>query len=143
LLDGADIGVVGEVHPRWHQKYELTAPAVVFEIDLSPLLETPLPAYAERSRFPAVVRDIALILPQQFEVQTLQDAFHAAAPAYVREIRLFDVYQGKGISPESKSLAFRVTMQDTQKTLADNDADAAVAILIQTATERFGAVLRG
>ncbi len=143
LLDGMDIGVVGEIHPRWHQKYELTTPAVVFEIDLAPLLETPMPAYAERSRFPAVIRDIALILPQQFEVQTLQDAFREVAPAYVREIRLFDVYQGKGISPESKSLAFRVTMQDTQKTLADNDADAAVATLIQTATERFGAVLRG
>jgi phenylalanyl-tRNA synthetase beta chain len=143
LLDGMDIGVIGEIHPRWHQKYELTTPAVVFEIDLAPLLETPMPAYAERSRFPAVIRDIALILPQQFEVQTLQDAFREVAPAYVREIRLFDVYQGKGISPESKSLAFRVTMQDTQKTLADNDADAAVATLIQTATERFGAVLRG
>jgi len=143
LLEGVEIGVVGEIHPRWHQKYELTAPAVVFEIELAALLETPLPVFVEPSRFPTVVRDIALILPQQFAVQALQDAFRAVAPAYVREIRLFDVYQGKGISPESKSLAFRVTMQDTHKTLADNDAEAAVALLIQTAAERFGAVLRG
>jgi phenylalanyl-tRNA synthetase beta chain len=143
LLDGAPIGVLGEIHPRWQQKYGLTVPAVVFEADLASLLQAPLPAYEERSRFPAVVRDIALILPQHFEVQALQDALCAAAPAYVQKIQLFDVYQGKGISPESKSLAFRVTMQDTRKTLADSDADAAMALLLQTASERFGAVLRG
>lgn len=143
LLDGAAIGVIGEIHPRWHQKYELTAPAVIFEVDLAPLLAMALPAYQERSRFPAVTRDIALVLPQQCAVQELQDALRAAAPAYVREIRLFDVYQGKGIAPESKSLAFRVVMQDTQKTLADSDADTAVAQLVQVATERFDAVLRG
>jgi phenylalanyl-tRNA synthetase beta chain len=145
LLDGNEIGVIGEIHPRWRQKYELAAiggGAVVFEIDLAPLLETPLPAYAEVSRFPAVVRDIALVLPLQCEVQALQAALAAAAPAYVREIRLFDVYQGKGIAPESKSLAFRVTMQDTQKTLADSDADTAIASLLKTAQERFGAQLR-
>jgi phenylalanyl-tRNA synthetase beta chain len=142
LLDDAEIGVLGEIHPRWRQKYELADPAVVFEIDLAPLLETPMPAYAEVSRFPAVVRDIALVLPLQCEVQALQAALAAAAPAYVREIRLFDVYQGKGIAPESKSLAFRVTMQDTQKTLADSDADAAIASLLKTAQERFGARLR-
>lgn len=142
LLDDKEIGVIGEIHPRWRQKYELADPAVVFEINLTPLLETPLPAYAEVSRFPAVVRDIALVLPLQCEVQALQAALAAAAPAYVREIRLFDVYQGKGIAAESKSLAFRVTMQDTQKTLADSDADAAIASLLKTAQERFGAQLR-
>ncbi len=145
LLDGAEIGVLGEIHPRWRQKYELATMgggAVVFEFDLAPLLATPMPAYAEVSRFPAVVRDIALVLPLQCEVQALQAALAAAAPAYVREIRLFDVYQGKGIAPESKSLAFRVTMQDTQKTLADSDADTAIASLLKIAQERFGAQLR-
>ncbi|MDP1606515.1 MAG: phenylalanine--tRNA ligase subunit beta [Rhodocyclaceae bacterium] len=142
LLDGESIGVVGEIHPRWHQKYELAAAVVVFEIDLAPFLAAPFPTYQEPSRFPAVVRDIALILPQQCAVAALQDALLAAAPAYVREIRLFDLYQGKGIAPDAKSLAFRVTMQDTQKTLADHDADAAVAQLVKTATEQFGAQLR-
>jgi phenylalanyl-tRNA synthetase beta chain len=143
VLNGEAIGVIGEIHPRWHQKYELTAPAIVFEVDLAALLSKPMPAYQERSRFPAVTRDIALVVPQSCQVQALSDAMRAAAPDYVREIRLFDVYQGKGIAPESKSLAFRVVMQDTQKTLADNDADTAVARLIQVATERFGAALRG
>jgi phenylalanyl-tRNA synthetase beta chain len=143
LLDGAEIGLVGEIHPRWKQKYELTDATVVFEIDLAPLLATPLPAYAEVSRFPAVVRDIALVVPQQCEVAALHAALRAAAPDYVREIRLFDVYQGKGVAADCKSLAFRIAMQDTRKTLADSDADAAMASLLAAAQARFGAVLRG
>jgi phenylalanyl-tRNA synthetase beta chain len=143
LLDGIAIGVIGEIHPRWQQKYELSAPAVAFEIELASLLASPMPAYRESSRFPAVVRDIAIVLPQSSELQPLLEAMRAAAPAYVREIRLFDVYQGKGIAPESKSLAFRVSMQDTQKTLADSDADAAIECLLAVAKESFGAQLRG
>ena len=142
LLDGNAIGVIGEIHPRWKQKYELSAPAVVFEIDLAPLLATSMPAYAEVSRFPAVVRDIALVVPQHCEVGALQAALHAAAPAYVREIQLFDVYQGKGIAADCKSLAFRVAMQDTRKTLADADADAVMASLLAAAQAGFGAQLR-
>jgi phenylalanyl-tRNA synthetase beta chain len=142
LLGGQAIGVVGEIHPRWKQQYELANPAVVFEIDLAPMLETPLPAYAEVSRFPAVVRDIALVVPQQCEVAALEQALRAAAPDYVREIQLFDVYQGKGIAAECKSLAFRVAMQDTRKTLADSDADTALASMLAAAQAGFGAVLR-
>jgi len=142
LLAGAEIGVVGEIHPRWKQKYELAQPAALFEIDLAALLETPLPAYAEVSRFPAVVRDIALVVPQQCETGALHAALLKAAPEYVREIQLFDVYQGKGIAADCKSLAFRVAMQDTRKTLADSDADAALASLLAAAQTQFGARLR-
>ena len=142
LLDGREIGVIGELHPRWKQKYELDDAAIVFEIDLAALLETPLPAYVEVSRFPAVVRDMALVVPQQCEVAALQAALRQAAPDYVREIQLFDVYQGKGVAAECKSLAFRVAMQDTRKTLADSDADAAMASLLAAAQACFGAVLR-
>ncbi|MDP1652274.1 MAG: phenylalanine--tRNA ligase subunit beta [Rhodocyclaceae bacterium] len=142
LLDGVAIGVVGEIHPRWQQQYELTDPAMLFEIDLAPLLVTPLPTYAEVSRFPAVVRDIALVVPVHCEVAALHDALRAAAPDYVREIQLFDVYQGKGIAADCKSLAFRVAMQDTRRTLADSDADAAMASLLAAAQARFGAQLR-
>ncbi len=142
LLDGQEIGVLGEIHPRWRQKYELGDPAVVFEIELAALLATPLPIYHELSRFPAVVRDIALVVPQQCEVAALLAALQAAAPGFVREIQLFDVYQGKGVAADCKSLAFRVAMQDTRRTLADSDADAALASLLAAAQARFGATLR-
>lgn len=142
LLEGAAIGYVGELHPRWKQKYELAESAAIFEIDLAALLVTPMPAYVEVSRYPAVVRDMALVVPQQCEVAALEQVLRAAAPDYVREIQLFDVYQGKGIAADCKSLAFRVTMQDTRRTLADSDAEAALASLLAAARARFGATLR-
>ena len=74
--------------------------------------------------------------------QALLEGLIAAAPTVVREVVLFDVYQGKGVDPGKKSLAFRVVMQDTEKTLADGEVDAAMVKLIETAAEKFAAKLR-
>ncbi len=141
-VKGEVIGLVGELHPRWVQKYELGAPPVVFELDIDAVLEQPLPNYQGVSRFPAVVRDLALVVGQEQPAQPLLEGLIAAAPAFVREVVLFDVYQGKGVDPGKKSLAFRVVMQDTEKTLADGEVDAAMVKLIETAAEKFAAKLR-
>jgi phenylalanyl-tRNA synthetase beta chain len=141
VLDGEHIGVIGELHPLWVQKYELGSAPVAFEVHLDALLVAQMPAYAEVSRFPSVVRDIALVLAQEQPLQPLIDALQSAAPAFVRGIELFDVFQGKGLPEGQKSLAFRVVMQDTGRTLADAEVDVAVAKLIETAS-RFGAALR-
>ena len=106
------------------------------------VLEQPLPNYQGVSRFPAVVRDLALVVGQEQPAQPLLEGLIAAAPTFVREVVLFDVYQGKGVDPGKKSLAFRVVMQDTEKTLADGEVDAAMVKLIETAAEKFAAKLR-
>jgi phenylalanyl-tRNA synthetase beta chain len=72
----------------------------------------------------------------------LTEALTAAAPAIVREIQLFDLYQGKGLEPNQKSLAYRILMQDTEKTLEDSEVEAAVARLVNAASRIFGAALR-
>ncbi|MDD5248470.1 MAG: phenylalanine--tRNA ligase subunit beta, partial [Rhodocyclaceae bacterium] len=142
IVDGAPVGVLGELHPLWVQKYELGAAPAVFEIDFDALLATPMPAYREVSRFPSVVRDIALVVAQGQALQPLLDALQGAAPAFVRGIELFDVFHGKGLPEGQKSLAFRVVMQDTERTLADAEVDIAVAQLIEIAKKHFGAALR-
>jgi phenylalanyl-tRNA synthetase beta chain len=136
------IGLSGELHPRWVQKYELDVAPAVFELDLDAVLEQPLPNYQGVSRFPAVVRDLALVVGQEQPARPLLEGLIAAAPAFVREVVLFDVYQGKGVDTGKKSLAFRVVMQDTEKTLADGEVDAAMVKLIETAAEKFAAKLR-
>lgn len=142
IVLGKVIGLVGELHPQWVQKYELgTAPAV-FELELDAVLQQPLPGYREVSRFPAVVRDLALVVDQELPVQPLLDGLIAAAPSIVRAVSLFDVYHGKGVEPEKKSLAFRVVMQDTEKTLSDGEVDAAMVKIIEAATQKFAAKLR-
>jgi phenylalanyl-tRNA synthetase beta chain len=143
MLDGRAIGLIGELHPLWTQKYELGASPVVFELDLEPLLARQLPAYREVSRYPAVIRDLALVMPQTLPARTVLDGLREQAPGIVREIALFDVYVGKGISDNEKSLAFRVVMQDTQKTLADAEVDAAMGALVDAASAKLGARLRG
>jgi phenylalanyl-tRNA synthetase beta chain len=147
LLNDEPIGVIGELHPRWQQKYELPLAPVVFEVDAAALQTRIVPAYEEISRFPAVVRDIALVVKQQVPAQDLIDAFiveKQANPAcrILQAIVLFDEYRGKGLENDEKSLAFRFTLQDTQTTLHDNNVDAAMNAFVAAASKKHGAKLR-
>ena len=142
-VDGKVVGFIGELHPVWVQRYELGTAPVVFELDLDVLLQSVTPAYAELSRFPAVTRDLALVVDQQVASGALLAGLQAVAPAIVQRIELFDQYQGKGVEPNRKSLAFRVVMQETQRTLEDTEVDAAMNALTRHAEEALGAKLRG
>ncbi|MCX7167054.1 MAG: phenylalanine--tRNA ligase subunit beta [Rhodocyclales bacterium] len=142
ILDGYPAGVLGELHPRWVQKYELGTAPVVFELELAALLATPFPRHVEVSRFPAVIRDLALVMPHSQPLAPLLAALRAAAPAIVRDVALFDVYQGKGLGESEKSLAFRIVMQDTQRTLEDAEVEAVIANLLAVVTRDFSASLR-
>ncbi len=143
LLNDQPIGLIGELHPEWVQKYELGAAPVVFELDMATLSQQTLPQYQAVPRFPSVVRDLALLVDVAQPLQTLLDTLRAEAPAIVRDIQLFDIYQGKGIVENKKSLAFHIVMQDTEKTLADVEADAAINHLLKIAAEKCAATLRG
>lgn len=143
LLDGHSVGFVGELHPVWVQRYDLGSAPVVFEVELDAALQSRMPAYREISRMPAVFRDLALVVGLDVTVARVIETLRAVAPEVVKDIALFDVYHGKGIDPDKKSLAFRVLMQDTQRTLEDAEVDAAVAVLVQQAETVLGARLRG
>jgi phenylalanyl-tRNA synthetase beta chain len=141
-LDGAPIGWVGELHPRWQQKYGLPLPAAVFELDLEALTQVPVPRYREVSKFPPVVRDRAVIVDEGVPARALLDEMDRIRPQFVQEIRVFDVFRGGGLGRGKKSLAFRVVMQDTARTLTDAEADAAMAQLTELLAAKFGAKLR-
>lgn len=141
-LDGQVIGCIGELHPELVQRYELGSAPVLFELDLEPLLEVPMPAHRTLSRQPSVRRDIALLLPRTTAASAVLDGLRSVAPGIVQEIALFDLYLGKGIADTEKSFAFRILMQDTERTLADAEVDAAVQELVSYAQREFGARLR-
>ncbi len=142
LVQDKPAGWVGELHPKWMQKYELPQPAILFELDVEPLLAFPLPRPRVPSRFPPVVRDIALVFDAGTPVQAVLDAIRAEKPAIVRSVRLFSLYRGAGLPQGKKSLAFRVVMQDTERTLTDAEADAACDALVALLGQRFSATLR-
>ena len=142
LLDGRDIGCLGELHPEWIQKYDLPQAAIVFEIDFSAVTAVNVPAYVEVSKFPPVIRDLAIVVDQSLALQTLLDALKGQLPALVQDVQLFDVYTGKGVPENKKSLAFRIVMQDTQRTLQDTEVDLAMQQLVSCLEQAFAAQLR-
>ena len=141
-VDGTTIGVMGEIHPEWVQKYELPTAPVAFEIELDALLKAHIPTFSEFSRQPCAVRDLAIVVDQKLDLQQVLDGLESAKPTIVQDIRLFDVYTGKGIESGKKSLAFRIVMQDTQRTLLDVEVDATVQQLIVYLQQSFAAQLR-
>lgn len=142
LLDGQAIGCIGELHPEWVQKYDLPQAPVVFEVDFAAVTAANVPAYTEVSKFPSVIRDLAVVVDQGLPLQTLFDALNNHLPDLVKDIQLFDIYAGKGVAENKKSLAFRIVMQDTQRTLLDSEVDAAVQQLVSCLEQAFGAQLR-
>ena len=140
-------GFIGELHPRLQQTLELPLAPVVFEMDARCLQQRYLPAYQEISKFPAVIRDVSLLVKQSVSVQSLLDTFseqRQASPLcrIMQDIVLFDEYRGKGLAEDQKSLAFRITMQDTQSTLQDESVEAALSAFVDVVNKKHGATLR-
>jgi len=142
IVDGKSIGVIGELHPQWLQKYDLLLAPVVFELDLDLVKLARLPSFTEVSRLPSATRDLAIVVDQKLELQQLIDGMIANRSSIVKDIQLFDVYTGKGIAPGEKSLAFRIVMQDTQRTLQEAEVDTAIQQLVTYLQQTFAAQLR-
>ena len=141
-LEDVQLGWLGVLHPALVQKLGLVNAPVLFELAVMPLLASTVPVHGEISRFQAVRRDLAVIVAQNLTAQSLLDAMHSAKIDNVIDIMLFDIYRGKGIDFDKKSLAFRVLMQDNQKTLTDSEVDAVMANLMTLLQQKFNAQLR-
>jgi phenylalanyl-tRNA synthetase beta chain len=140
------VGWIGELHPALQQAYELPQAPVLFECDWDALAEMGLPAPVEISKFPAVQRDLAVVVKQSVAAQTLLDAMAAAGQTLVRHIEVFDEFRpGAGSSSmaaDEKSLAFRITLQNPAETLQDAQIDAAIAALLSALEKCCNARLR-
>ncbi|HEX7684428.1 MAG TPA: phenylalanine--tRNA ligase subunit beta [Trinickia sp.] len=150
-LDGKPVGWIGELHPRWMQQYDLPHAPILFELDADALMERALAQPAEVSKYPPVRRDIAVVVDQNVEVQALLDEMQKAlaedACKFVQRVALFDEFRAKsstsgGMAAHEKSLAFRVTLQDTGGTLQDETVDLAVKTLVDRLARVYGARLR-
>ena len=142
VVGGMTAGWMGELHPRWQRKYDLPLPPVLFELEYEAISRRGLPAYKETSKFPLVRRDIAAEVDEEVTYQAIVEALHRGRAAIVTEIGLFDIYRGTGVEKGKKSLAFRVLLQDTRKTLTDAEVESAVSQLRQVLQQEFNAKLR-
>ncbi|WP_153100521.1 phenylalanine--tRNA ligase subunit beta [Paraburkholderia hayleyella] len=151
-LGGKNVGWIGELHPRWMQKYDLSHAPILFEIEADALIQRVLPHPSEVSKFPPVRRDIAVVVEQKIEAQALLDEMHQAlsetACKSIQRVALFDEFRPKsntssGLAAHEKSLAFRITLQDTGGTLQDETVDLAIRTLVDRLARVYGARLRG
>ena len=139
---GQPVGYIGALHPAAQAALDLAAPLYVCEIDLQAVLEGLVPRFADLSKFPEVRRDLAVVVDKSVPSADLMANVRAVAGGYLRDLRLFDVYEGKGIDPKRKSLALGLTFRDHSRTLSDEDVNLAVNQVIDSLEKNFKAELR-
>ena len=141
-----NIGWVGELHPGLQQAYELPQAPVLFELDLEAVRNLGIPQPEELSKFPAVQRDLAVVVKQSVSAQALLDAMNKTKQNFVRGIELFDEFKPKAgsssMADDEKSLAFRVTLLNPQETLQDAQIEAVMTALLAALEKNCAARLR-
>jgi len=142
LRGGERLGHMGRLHPALAARLDLPESAVLFELDFPGAFAANVPVSAPISRYPSVRRDIAVLVADQVAVGAMAAALGGVGEGPLREVRVFDVYRGKGIEEGLKSVALGLILQETSRTLTDDEADAAVRSAVQILERDFGARLR-
>jgi phenylalanyl-tRNA synthetase beta chain len=141
-----NIGWIGELHPGLQQSYELPQAPVLFELDLETVRNLGIPQPEELSKFPAVQRDLAVVVKQSVSAQSLLDAMNKGKQNFVRGIELFDEFKPKSgsssMADDEKSLAFRVTLLNPQETMQDAQIEAVMTALLAALEKNCAARLR-
>ncbi len=141
-LHDKPIGWLGLLHPSVEKKLDLSCPVVVFELLLAEIQGRPLPAFEEISRYPAIRRDLAVIVDDETEAEAVLQCVRQSAGKLLQSICLFDVYQGKGIDSGRKSLALGLTLQHYSRTLEDEEIDTLVHRVVDAIEQKLGGTLR-
>ena len=140
--DGREVGYVGAVHPELSKKLGLDRPVFVFEMVLAEVALGKMPKFQELSRFPEVRRDLALIADCNVAASDVLKVIRENAGEWLTDLRLFDVYQGKGIDPNRKSLAVGLTWQHPSRTLNDDEVNTTTQNILTSLEQRLNATLR-
>ena len=138
-LEGSRIGLIGVLHPEVQSRLGLDRPVVLFELKLSALRNGKIPNFHEFSRFPSIRRDLAILVEESTPAQTVLDCVQKAAGGLLVNLELFDEYRGKGIDSGRKSLALGLTLQDSSRTLNEDDVERVLAEVMSALKSRLGA----
>ncbi len=141
------VGFMGELHPKWQQEYGFVQAPILFELEWDAMEDVELPHLKEPSKFPAVERDLAIVLKANIPAQKVLDELNTASSSLIKEILLFDEFRPtaerlSGMQIDEKSLAFRVVLQDEAQTLQDSLVENAIKQLLDQVLIQFSARLR-
>lgn len=142
FLANQPLGCIGQLHPAIAQKLDFKNRVYVFEIDIGPLIRSKFVHYQPISKFPEIRRDIALLVKQTIPAEIIQDTIKKSAGSWLKDVFIFDVYQGKGIASGYKSVAIGVILQHPDRTLIDEEVASLMDTVVRALKEQIGAELR-
>ena len=142
LRDETVIGTVGKLHPRHAKAFDIKRDVFLFELDAVAALRSAAPEASPVSKYPSIRRDIAVIVDERISSDELVSTVASAAPDLISNVRIFDIYKGPGIEAGLKSVALGLILQETSRTLTDDDADATMTAAVRKLKEKFAAELR-
>lgn len=141
-FQGGLVGFVGAIHPIVLKELNMDQKLFVFEIETQSLMLSDLPAFQELSKFPSIRRDIALIIDQGISTQQLIDTITSMKSKILQDVFIFDVYTGKEVIKNRKSVALGLILQDFSRTLTDQDVDKTVSNILKLLEKQHKAALR-
>ncbi len=143
LIDGRLAGWLGQLHPALQRDLDLAQAVFVAELDLASVSRSGLPAHHDTGRFPAVRRDLAIVVDDRHAAADLLDCIGKEVGNLLEKALVFDQYRGEGIESGCRSLAIGLIFRDVSRTLKDSEVDELIKRLVARLEERFGAKLRG
>ncbi|MEI7994404.1 MAG: phenylalanine--tRNA ligase subunit beta [Methylococcaceae bacterium] len=140
--DGERIGWMGMLHPNLEKKLGFDTQVFLFELDQNLLLNKRIPVFKSLSKYPSVRRDLALIVKEDISASEIINCIKGSTELTLQDVNIFDIFRGKGVEEDSKSVALSLIMQDDTQTLTDSDADEVVSRLLTLLTNEKNAKLR-
>ncbi len=142
VRDGQVVGLAGKLHPSAARWFDIDHAVMLFELDVQAAFAAEIPRAVAPSRFPSVRRDIAVVVDNDVSADRLINVVLSAAPDIIRRVVIFDVYRGPGIEAGRKSVALGLILQETSRTLTDDDADSATLAAVRGLQRELAAILR-
>jgi len=138
------VGIVGEVEAKILKKYDIKQPVYMAVLDMEPVYRfvKSESKFTAVSHFPSSERDLAFLLDKSVPAGDVLDLIKQKAGKLLLDVRIFDIYEGKGISEDKKSVAFSLTFVSSERTLTENDIDLAMDNIIPSVIKKFNAILR-
>lgn len=142
VLNGVAVGLIGTLHPQLQQQLGLSQSAFLFEISQSAVADAKLPKFLPLSKYPEVRRDIAVVVDQKISVAELKLSVIKSAGNDLINLKVFDIYVGKGIDPQRKSVALGLTYQHPSRTLTEEEINASIEAVVGALQQEYDASLR-
>jgi phenylalanyl-tRNA synthetase beta chain len=136
------VGFVGSLHPSVLSKLHISQSVYVFELELLPILAANLPKFTELSKYPSIRRDISLTVEAEVSAQSLIDCIRSVKSNILQDVFVFDVYTGKEVIDNSKSVALGLILQDFSRTLVEQDVEDLIDKVLNQLKTDYNAVLR-